>query len=45
MNDIDLAYLIILCIGVFSAYHFGKKEGISITLEYFRSICKIDYED
>ncbi len=45
MNDIDLAYLAILCVGVFSAYHFGKKEGIGITLDYMREIGKIDYED
>jgi|TARA_R100001460_G_scaffold3302_2_gene10065 hypothetical protein len=43
--NIDTAYLIILVIGVWAAYSFGKREGISSTLDYMKEMGKIDFED
>jgi len=43
--NIDTAYLIILVIGVWAAYSFGKREGISSTLDYMEEMGKIDFED
>tara|TARA_B100001093_G_scaffold472790_1_gene496200 strand:- start:2037 stop:2174 length:138 start_codon:yes stop_codon:yes gene_type:complete len=45
MENIDLAYLVVLALGVGCSYYSGKKEGIGITLEYMRDQGKIDFED
>jgi hypothetical protein len=42
--DIDIAYLIVLA-SVHLAYMWGKKEGISSTLDYMKEQGKIDFED
>lgn len=43
--DIDIAYLIILVTSVYLAYVWGKKEGISSTLDYMKEQGKIDFDD
>ncbi|MDB4339245.1 hypothetical protein N9992_00300 [bacterium] len=43
--DIDIAYLIVLVASVHLAYMWGKKEGISSTLDYMKEQGKIDFED
>ncbi len=45
MESIDLAYFVILCGSVYAAYHFGKRDGIGITLDYMKEQGKIDFED
>ena len=43
--DIDIAYLIILVIGTYSAYKYGHQEGIGKTLDYMKAQGKIDFDD
>lgn len=45
INNIDLAYLIILVGAAYTSYMIGKKEGIGATLDYMREQGKIDFED
>lgn len=43
--NIDIAYLIILVVSIYSAYAYGRKEGIGSTLDYMKAQGKIDFED
>ena len=43
--DIDIAYLIILVIGIYAAYRYGHQEGIGKTLDYMKAQGKIDFDD
>ena len=45
MESIDLAYLVILCLSTYSAWYLGKREGISITLDYCKAQGKIDFDE
>ena len=45
MNDIDIAYLILLAVATGCSYWSGKKEGISVTLDFMRDNGHIDFED
>ncbi len=43
--DIDIAYLIILVIGIYASYKYGHQEGIGKTLDYMKAQGKIDFDD
>ena len=45
MENIDIAFLLILVGCGYCSYLIGKREGIGITLEYMREQGKIDFED
>ena len=36
MNEIDYAYLVWLGLAVWGAYYLGRREGISMTLDYMK---------
>jgi hypothetical protein len=45
MENIDIAYLIILSACAICSYQMGRKDGIGITLDYMRDQGHIDFED
>ena len=45
MNEMDLAYLAWLGIYLYGAWYLGKREGISVTLDYLKETKQIDFED
>ena len=45
ITNVDFAYLIFLAGATGLAYHFGKKEGIGITLDYMKHHGHIDFEE
>lgn len=45
INTIDIAYLIILVGCGYTSYFIGKKDGISVTLDYMKDAGHIDFED
>ena len=45
MNEMDLAYLAWLGISCYGAWYLGKREGISVTLDYLKETKQIDFED
>jgi hypothetical protein len=45
MESIDLAYIVILLGSVYAAWHLGKREGISITLDYCKQQGQIDFDE
>ena len=45
MNDIDIAYFILLAVAVTCSYWTGKKDGISVTLDFMRDNGHIDFDD
>lgn len=45
MNDNDIAFLIFLVIATGFSWYAGKKEGISVTLDYMKEQGHIDFKD
>tara|TARA_Y100001937_G_C6999186_1_gene275632 strand:- start:55 stop:192 length:138 start_codon:yes stop_codon:yes gene_type:complete len=45
MEQIDFAYFIFLAIAVTGSWFAGKREGISVTLDYMRDEGHIDFKD
>ena len=45
MESIDLAYIVILLGSVYAAWNLGKREGISITLDYCKQQGQIDFDE
>jgi len=43
--NIDIAYLIILISSIYAAYTFGRREGISDTLDYMKAQGHIDFDE
>lgn len=45
MNENDIAYLIFLVIACAGSWYAGKREGISVTLDYMKEQGHIDFKD
>ena len=45
MNEIDYAYLAWLGLAVWGAYYLGRRDGISMTLDYMKEKKQIDFDD
>lgn len=45
MTENDIAYLILLAIAVACSYWNGKRDGISVTLDFMKENGHIDFED
>ena len=45
MNEIDYAYLAWLGLAVWGAYYLGRRDGISMPLDYMKEKKQIDFDD
>ena len=45
ITNMDFAYLIFLMGATGLSYHFGKKDGIGVTLDYMKHHGHIDFEE